>query len=339
MRFLWAEQIRAEDAGDHIRVEGANRSDNRVTGLLNRYAKLPTDPGPENASQRDMPLLRFANASSRDELFRFVGDFGPIVLSERPQAPDHLIDPSVDFLEAKQSWKELESEQRLFQNLLRLLQIVRADKAEEELRASLLIFDEILRCTSDWVRQCQRESSGRRGSYLAPCAWNWTEDQQAALDRRFDAARDVLSTDSPSSELVRILARGDPIVNVNTAICEVLNAFPTYLQFFFFGEEGKPRAVEMPRSDLSFGIRPALYFMLRTDYLQGWERRLCGRIGCGTWFTPTGHRPHHCSAICARKVRQKKSWEIKGRETRQARVAKAKEFATKNQTGRAKGSD
>ena len=80
----------------------------------------------------------------------------------------------------------------------------------------------------------------------------------------------------------------------------------------------------MPRSDLTFGIRPALYFMLRSDYLQGWERRLRGRIGCGTWFTPTGHRPYHCSAPCARKVRQKSRSENKGRETRRARKRRPK---------------
>ena len=45
-------------------------------------------------------------------------------------------------MEAVQSWKDLENEHRLFQNLLRLLQIVRADNAEEELKASLSVFDE-----------------------------------------------------------------------------------------------------------------------------------------------------------------------------------------------------
>ena len=227
-----------------------------------------------------------------------------------------------------QSWKELENEHRLFRSLLRLLQIVRADNAEEELKASLVIFDEVLSCTSDWVRQYHRESSTRKDSNRAPSAWNWTEEQQAALGEHFWAARNVLSA-SPSWKLATFFASGDPVVNVNKAICQVLNAFPTYVQFLDAGTEKRPRVVEMPRSDLTFGIRPALYFMLRSDYLQGWERRLCGRIGCGTWFTPTGHRPHHCSAPCARKVRQKKSWENKGRETRRARKAAAEKSSTK----------
>ena len=112
--------------------------------------------------------MRFANASNREELLRFVRDFGPVVVAEKPPAPfsNPQLDDRLTIVEAMQSWKELESDHRLFGSLLRLLQIVRAENAEEELKASLVIFDEVLSCTSDWVRQYHRESSTRKDSNL-----------------------------------------------------------------------------------------------------------------------------------------------------------------------------
>lgn len=335
MRFLWAEQIQAVDAGEHIRIVGGSRNNNRVKGLLSRYRPL-ADADVE--SETETPMMRFANASSREELLRFVADFGPVVAAEKPDT-DHLIDAGVTFVQATQSWNDLESEHKLFQSLLGLLRIVKADNGEQELRGSQLLFDEVLRGTHEWIKQCKRESSMRCLSNLAPCAWNWTEEQQDTLDRLLGHARSGLSTDSANPQLARFLVYGDPIANVNDAICDVLNAFPTYIQYLAARPNERPKVVEMPRSDLTFGIRPILYFMLRSDYLRGWEMRLCSRIGCGIWFRPTGHRPHHCSALCARRARQKKSWETKGRETRRTRIAKARESGGKNQTSRAKGRD
>src|SRR5277367_3670803 len=58
-----------------------------------------------------------------------------------------------------------------------------------------------------------------------------------------------------------------------------LNAFPTYIQFL--GERPNERkVVEMPRSDLTYGIRPVLYFMLRIDFASA--SCLRNALGTGT---------------------------------------------------------
>ena len=101
------------------------------------------------------------------------------------------------FVQATQSWDDLENEHKLFQNLLRLLRMVRADNPEEELRASLSVFDEVLRCASKWIRQYKHESSMRRLSNLEPSAWIWTDEQQATLGLRLDDARRGLSDGLP----------------------------------------------------------------------------------------------------------------------------------------------
>jgi hypothetical protein len=339
--MTWADLIQIEDAGKYIQLAGANTNKMQSEGLLARYAaylKPVPIPAPTDDEVSRMPHLCFANASERDELLRFVRKFGPVVADD-PDEPCTTVVEAGDTKRSKttieapvvttwvgaiQRWDELQREQSLFQSLLLLIQAVKSGDADE-LRGSLALFEDVLSGTFAWIEQHSRESLQRERNGRSPIDWNWSRTQQEILANLLNCAASVLKEDPKVDGLSMLLACGDPFYNVHRALCEVLNAFPPVIQYLLTKQKDRkgeyiPLPVEIPRSDLTFGIRPVLYFMLRTDYLRGWDLRMCRRQGCGVWFRPTGKVPHHCTPQCARKHRQGQYWNSKGSNKRRARI-------------------
>jgi hypothetical protein len=346
MTFRWADHIQVEDAGEYLKLAGAISLGDRSRGLLTRYGKylnpVPVPP-PLSEDVTEMPHARFAKAADRDGLLRFVKEFGPVVANDlnepnttivvaddanTPQTTTIEVPVITTWVGAVQRWDELRREQKLFRSLLLLIQAVKSGDAEE-LRGTLSLFDDVLDGTSAWIEQHSRESLQRERNERAPIDWNWSRNQQDILANYFSSVASALAKGNPKLDgLSTLLAHGNPLNNLNGAICEILNAFPPSVQYLPKKQSKNgnnlPRAVEMPRSDLVFGIRPLLYFMLRTDYLRGWELRLCRREGCGEWFRPTGKRPHHCAPECARRHRQSQYWKSKGSNRRRTRIEQEK---------------
>jgi hypothetical protein len=350
MTFGWADVILAKDVGEYIVLAGATSPAGSSKGLLTRYGRykrsLPVNPS--NNSLSDLPHARLAGASGTDELLRFIENFGPVVAYDfdKPETTSEVNFVGFTGIGAKQRWDELKREQKLFRSLLQLIQAVKTGDTQA-LAKSTPLFNDIVDGTYAWIEQHDRESLERESNELPPISWNWSGREQDILENYFHSALGALNTDPKCDRLTTLLVFGDPIELINGAICQVINAFPTSVQYLTpkkgVGKTKElPRAVEMPRSDLTFGIRPVLYFMIRTDYLQGWELRLCGRIGCGTWFRPTEKRPHHCSSKCAQLERQTKYWHSKGSSQRRSRVQKqsrtAKSFDTRKK-GQGKAGD
>jgi hypothetical protein len=84
----------------------------------------------------------------------------------------------------------------------------------------------------------------------------------------------------------------DLIDRANQLLCDVFNRFP----FILCCAEGV--AQEMPYTN-SLGILPALYYMLRLEYLYEREVRRCANPKCGEYFVPGSKSRTHCSDLCS----------------------------------------
>jgi hypothetical protein len=95
-------------------------------------------------------------------------------------------------------------------------------------------------------------------------------------------------------------------------LCTVLDEFPPKL----FAEGAIVQ--ELPHST-SFGIRPALYFMLRRYFQMGKEVRFCAK--CGRPFVSESARKlaRFCGAECSQKQRQHEYYFDKGKKRRAKR--------------------
>jgi hypothetical protein len=96
-------------------------------------------------------------------------------------------------------------------------------------------------------------------------------------------------------------------------LCRLLDKFPCRLHC----EDG--RVVELPEHT-PFGIRPALYFMLRSDYERGREIQMCQRTECGQSFVVERAGGQYCSPRCSKLQRQRDYWDETGAARRRART-------------------
>jgi hypothetical protein len=95
------------------------------------------------------------------------------------------------------------------------------------------------------------------------------------------------------------------------ALCTVLNAFPTSLVRW----DGM--TLEFPFDDTLFGIRPALYYLLRCDYLADVHIARCPWGDCAhKWFRQDRRNQIYCSDACELKHRQKRYYDRKGKKTK-----------------------
>lgn len=101
-------------------------------------------------------------------------------------------------------------------------------------------------------------------------------------------------------------------------ICELLKRFPPVLTFFAH------RGGELPQHRRE-GILPALYFMLRQDYMAEGERLgICANEDCRAVFAITRHGKIYCSIQCSQLQRQRDYWRSKGSDKRRNRMRAAR---------------
>ena len=98
----------------------------------------------------------------------------------------------------------------------------------------------------------------------------------------------------------------------------LLNAFPLSLQWH--GDA----SIEVPPHQLSHGIRPLLFAMLRMDLLQKRHIRMCIREELPELFRGENRTKDCCSTECSVKVASKKRYALIVRPARQKASAKKK---------------
>lgn len=91
------------------------------------------------------------------------------------------------------------------------------------------------------------------------------------------------------------------VTDAHNVLCRIFNSFPLALCY------GHGVTVEMPRIS-PLGIRPALYFMLRSDYVFNRRIRLCAVPNCGSYFVADRSDTRHCSEDCRNRARQKRHY-------------------------------
>jgi hypothetical protein len=99
-------------------------------------------------------------------------------------------------------------------------------------------------------------------------------------------------------------------------LCHILNAFSAKLTDY----NGIP--FEMPSEDVSAGILPVLYQLIRWDYLRDARVRRCAWKDCTKWFRVGRHESPCCSPEHSLKYRQAEYYRLKGRAVRELRREK-----------------
>jgi hypothetical protein len=100
-------------------------------------------------------------------------------------------------------------------------------------------------------------------------------------------------------------------------LCKLINAFDT--EVWSFGD----RPVEaLPFNSLRFGIRPALYQILKHMYLGRAGAQVCRNDRCRQFFESKREGQIYCSTECSQQYRQREYWATSGSERRKKRRAK-----------------
>ena len=113
------------------------------------------------------------------------------------------------------------------------------------------------------------------------------------LDPKLRALEDIAKT-SPNST-----KDADLIPMANQQLCILFNTHPPRL----VPVDGE--VIELPQVDVT-GIRDALYFQLRLDYLA--QRTIGTCLNCGGHFTVFKRGTRGCSERCRRALRNQKYW-------------------------------
>ena len=91
----------------------------------------------------------------------------------------------------------------------------------------------------------------------------------------------------------------------NIMLCRAFSQIPLTLQY-----AGGGLVEELPKAT-PYGIRGVLYYMLRREYLNQREIKICTRHTCGLYFVPNRSDMKYCSESCQKAEKQ---WQWRDRE-------------------------
>lgn len=326
-------QVESSESGLTVRaLELISDQDSRASDVFHAYRKSISKLKGEN---RQSPHIEFANANDDDKLDRFVRRFGPIVVTSFrkedaiiPSGLDEPCETTRPLIVGLQDWTELRNEQRMFHAAITLVaELQREGESNLEIiKQRICTINEL---AGDWVRQCKRERRLRMSGagYDKNPKWFWGSDSCRTLE--FAQASTVV-TYLPFGRSDAGLRRAEILRVGHSVICELVNAFPALVQTW--GET----VVEAPHWDLSCGIRPVLYHLLRREYLSKSGIAVCRNASCRSLFEIERSEQHYCSDICSRKQRQREYWETTGKNLRDLRRLQNRKPALTKQRKRAK---
>jgi hypothetical protein len=309
----WADEIEVLSLADRLSVSGQklfpSSKGAKERDLISGY--LCAISGGRVADLDKAAHLVFANSMSAEDLTRFVERYGPVLAETdsveiRPPATEAKVVTTE--LKAIQRWEVLRREQRTLRAALKLFEQIRLEKPNLE-----ALFDaarDLVLGTSSWIAVCEQELSTKSGRpWQNSPSWTWTAKHQGRAQMLMNPLRPL----GDRAAVKRAKAQGHEL------LCHLLNAFPVRMTQY------RNVPLEMPSEDVSFGILPVLYFLLRNDYLWSAKVARCAWKDCARWFRVGNHDSPCCSEQHSLKHRQ---WvyyhEGKGKQTRRKRRKRVK---------------
>jgi hypothetical protein len=297
---------------------------------MRAYRKAVRRYGGAKRQGKNSPHINFANADSDQKLVRFVKQFGPVV-ARSVRTEEHEIShdpfgfrPTQRVLIARQDIAELRSEHRAYRSALALVsELQRGKRSDIETIGKCVL--EIVGSVSKWPQQWERERQLRasgQGYGLVEPAWLFLEDNLRHVRRWSYCARPEKSDDP----LTNVFGP-DPIEAGHHVVCELVNAFSPQVSVW-----GGNTPVEAPDWDLTCGIRPVLYYILRREYLQQANGvGICQNTECRDLFELERSGQEFCGDVCSRLQRQREYWRKSGKKLRQRRTKVHKSTSARQQ--------
>jgi hypothetical protein len=315
--FVWATDLHVEVQGDRLAISGIRPvSDDDVKAapdLFRAYREAIAQFGPHKRQGKNSPHIEFANADTNEKLISFVERFGPVVVSslrteERIVPSDDAFEfrTSRTFLIAHQDLAELSTEHEAYRAALMLVSQLKSPKGADVSLVQRCI-SQLADRVSEWPSQWQREKRFRTTSQDYADVPRWMFDGENVEDLRLWRS----FADANSSNA---LVGPDAIDAGHLIICEILNAFSPFV--YLWGKN----PVEAPHWDLTGGIRPVLYYILRREYLQGGGIGICRNTECRQLFELERGGQEFCGDLCSRRQRQREYWIKLGRKLRKRRL-------------------
>lgn len=300
-----------------------------------RYLSSARSEFADKGKPLDSPHLSFSNATADEALVEFVKEFGPVVGTE---VVENKADPADSSGISGNDWNELDGkvlvaalqdlatlrlERRTFAAALALLEELRHEK-----RVSIPAIQQHISDIADgvwyWPTQRDSEREWRASHNLPPIAWQFDRNR---CDFIYFLRTSISSQPQPldgghvtgHNSHAWPLATTEPRRAGHLVLCALINAFHTEVQY------SKDRPVEaLPFGALLFGVRPALYLILKHLYLGGGCAPVCGNDRCRRFFEIKRGGQRFCKAECSEQYRQRKYWAMRGSILRKRRAAKKK---------------
>jgi hypothetical protein len=325
--FVWAKDISVTVCDHELEVSGTRvileEETRAAPDFLRDYRQAVSRYGPQKRQGKNSPHIQFANAETDQELIKFVQRFGPIVVSslrteERPTP--YVIDvPGVlhyeysgdrTILVAHQDLAELRSERRTYRAALSLVSELQQGKYADTRKIAENV-SEIIANISKWPEQWEREQQllASGVGFASQPAWLFRQDNLEHLESyKYYVSRE--KTDDPFANALVM----HPIAAGHYSICELVNAFSSLV--YPWGQT----PIEAPHWDLTCGIRPVLYYILRREYLlMARSIGICRNTDCRHLFEIERFGQEFCSEECSRLQRQRVYWKKRGKTLRKRR--------------------
>lgn len=277
------------------------------------------------------PHISFPNATSDQALMEFVEEFGPVVATDvfedkvdQTQANGTSLEEKDwrGFVGARQDLATLRIERRTYAAALELLTELRLGENAVDISAIQRHISDIADGVSSWPEQREAERQWRTSHNFAPMAWHFDSNQRHFI---WLLKADVFLQEPPpldgafgtGPDYVGWALRMKPYRAGHLVLCALINAFDTEVKYF------KDRPVETsPFGSLRFGVRPALYLILKHLYLGGSGVPVCGNDRCRRFFENERAGQRFCTPECSQRYRQRKYWAKAGSDLRKRRAAK-----------------
>jgi hypothetical protein len=358
---LWAKKIEVEksESGAALIVSGTGRhygpeylparsqSDQDKQGDIDKQQRAP------GLQPRQPPHLHFAGADNPEKQLEFVKRFGPVLASRVENPFPESWKPGDEFVEivAYQDLSVLDAEQKLFSRIYELAGLVGkltdwAPKAfakeEEYCERSVSSWEEFVAHVGPKAAN-DKESSNRgakdvdsllkRDSDLSSEEFSQLKRMRSLMceilalidsypkDVQWDFAAPFSWAKEVRCSWVTDASAYLSSVNIfrlaNEMLCSVFNLFPLILV------HSNGIVDEMPYVSPS-GVRSALYYVLRMEYLGKRKVNICARGNCRAYFIPKAGNLRYCSPRCqnAEKQRRKREREKRARLATQKKAAK-----------------
>ncbi len=316
--FVWGTHISVEKIGDALVVHGGSPAGpNQQRDFLWKYRDSATQVTfGQKRSGAPSPHLVFANCESDTNLIRFVESFGPVAASlfEEDEMPDWdwklqvalQNDFQFPIFLTRHAWQDMDvlrNEREIYSSALSL---VVASRQKEDVDTSFIIsnMERIVERISMWPAQWRRER------LIGKPTWRFSEEDSQQANQLLQQAKQI-----NRSKWNPFTAKDDAL----ELLLLVLNAFPVQLASW------GPHLFEVPGTDLTFGVRPLLYFLLRQEVMKRIGAfNFCANDHCRKAFEIRRSGQLHCDADCSRMQRQRVYARNKRREQSQARASKVK---------------